>query len=320
MSALRHYVWVIAFLATTFTCAAADYPTRPVTIIVPYTAGGASDVATRILADGLSKYWKQQVFVENKPGGAMIIGMSAVQHAKPDGYTLGFIAAPFAINPALRKNLPYDSIKDFVGVTVFQTSPYGIAGHPGLQANTMKELIEASKTHKFTFATSGVGSGNHMVGELVQNVAGVKWRHVPYNGDADAVADILTGRVDFTVSTWTNLRPLVESGKLKLLAIANPKRLPEQPNVPTLREVFPNIGLDPVAWNGINAPAGLPADILAKIDAAMKAVTSSKEFQDRIRKSGAYPEYRSPAETDATIKREIETWARVVKEQNISIQ
>ncbi len=298
-----------------------DFPTKPVTIIVPYAAGGPSDVAARLIAEELQKVWHQPVLIDNRPGGGAVVGMSAVAHARPDGYTWGQISGAFTVNPSIRKSLPYDTAKDFTGLTVFVTSPHALVSYPGFAPNTTEELIAASKKSTLKFASAGIGSSSHMTGELVQSVAGVKWQHIPYNGDTEALADILAGRVDFTISAWSNVLPQIQAGKLKLIAVSYPTRLPSYPNTPTLMEALPGLKTLPVgSWVGLNAPVGVPADVLAKIGEGLKEATSSDDFKQKAAALGVFPGYKTPAEADAFIKNEISSWQNVVAKQHIVVQ
>jgi tripartite-type tricarboxylate transporter receptor subunit TctC len=299
-----------------------DYPSRTVTIVVPFSAGGPSDVATRILADELAKIWKQQVVVENKAGGGAVIGNTLVAKSKPDGYTMLMIGPAFVVSPGIRSSLPYDTVKDFSGVSIFVDAPVSIVAHPGFEPNTVPELIEAARKRPdrpFTFGTSGIGTTGHMYAELLQRKMGIRLKHVPYAGDAAGMPDALSGRIDFQIGTWSNERPYVESGKMKLLAIMYRSRLPEVPNVPTLRELYPDIGAQSDAFNGIVVPAMVPADVKAKIAEAMKAVSVSPSFKERIAKIGSYPRFTTPEETDAFIRSEVKTWSEVAKAAGIKV-
>ncbi|MEJ0011192.1 MAG: tripartite tricarboxylate transporter substrate binding protein [Bauldia sp.] len=299
---------------------AEDWPTKPITIISTYAAGGPSDIGVRVFADVLSKIVKQPVLIDNKPGGGGVVGMSALHRSKPDGYTWAQVSGAFTVNPTIQKSLPYDTIKDFQGLTIFYSTPHAIVAYPGFAPSTPEELFAESKKRTLKFASAGVGSSSHMTGELIQSVAGVRWQHIPYNGDAEALADILSGRVDFTVSSWTNVEPQVKAGKLKLIAFSNPTRLPDYPDVPTLWEVLPAMKALPVgSWSGLVAPAGVPPDVLAKVADAIKTASLSDEYKEKAAAIGKMARYMTPDETSAYLKTEVETWARIVKEQNIVI-
>jgi tripartite-type tricarboxylate transporter receptor subunit TctC len=303
-----------------------DFPTKPITIVVPFGAGGPSDVVTRVLADELAKVWKQQVIVSNKPGGGTIIGISTVAKAAPDGHTWAMISGAFTVNPAVRSTMPYDALKDFVGVSIFIDAPHAIVAHPGFKPSTLPEMIEeANKRGEgsyLTYATSGLASSSHMTGELLRGVAGTKFRHVPYAGGAvAALPDILTGRVDFSVSTWADVRPYVESGKMKLIAISYRNRLPEAPQAAMLSETYPALASLPIgAWNGIVVPAAVPPAIVEKISAGIQAATSSETFKKRILDLGSYPRFTTIKDTEKFLTTEIETWKKIAKEANIKLE
>jgi tripartite-type tricarboxylate transporter receptor subunit TctC len=322
---MRKFIAVLAvsmLAAVTAARAETDFPAKTVTIVVPFAPGGPSDQAARILADELTKVWKQQVVIENKPGGGTVIGALAVQKAPADGYTWACVSGSFVVNAAVRKNLPYDTLKDFVGVSVFIEGPLGIVAHPGFGPNNLAELIDEAKKRidkPLTFASAGIGSPVHMGSELVQKKTGIKLVHVPYNGEAAALPDVLSGRVDFQIGTWVIQRPHVESGKLKMLATLFKTRLPEAPNVPTAAETIKDLGLPLSAWNGIAVSARVPQDVLAKISEGVKAATGTKTYEERIRALGSYPAFTTLAETDAYIKREISTWSDVAKSANIRL-
>jgi tripartite-type tricarboxylate transporter receptor subunit TctC len=313
---------VMAFALISPAQAQSDYPNHSVTIIVPFAAGGPSDVVTRILADELSKVWKQQVLVENKAGGGTVIGNNLAARAKPDGYTMLMVAGSFTILPGVHKKLPYDAIKDFSGVTLFVEAPMAIVASPGFEANNLEDLIAKSKTRgdkPFTFASSGVAASSHMAGELLQRKAGIKLRHVPYSGEAANMADTLAGRVDFQIGTWSTTRPYVESGKLKLLSILFKSRLPEAPNTETLNESIKGLQSAVDAFNGIVIPSGVPAEIKAKISEGIKAAVSTDSFKQKILAIGSYPRYATPEETDKFLHGEMATWKQIATEANIHL-
>jgi tripartite-type tricarboxylate transporter receptor subunit TctC len=299
-----------------------DYPNKPIVIVGPYAAGGPSDGVTRILADELSKVIKQNVIIDNKGGGGTVIGTSVVAQAKPDGYMLGMVAGSFVVNPSLRPDLPYDTLKDFEGIAVFNEAAHAIVAHPGFGPNNLAELIAEAKKRTdrpLTFASAGVGSGSHMAGELLQKRAGIKFKHIAYAGEAKSTADVVAGRVDFQIGTWATQRPLVEAGKTKLLAVIYRNRLPEAPNAQNIDEVFPGFSEVTIPFNALVAPRGVPADVKAKLGAAIKAAVDSPAYQDRVKKLGSYPRYRSPEETDAFLREEIKTWADVAKSAGIKL-
>jgi tripartite-type tricarboxylate transporter receptor subunit TctC len=299
-----------------------DYPNKPVVIVVPFPAGGSSDVVSRVLADELSKIWKQQVVVDNKPGGATVIGNTAVARSRPDGHTLLMASSGFVILPAVRENMPYDTVKDFIPISMFIDTPLAIVASPNFEANTLAELIELAKRRTdrpITYCTPGAASTSRMVGELMQRKAGISLKHIAYLGESLAFPDLMAGRVDVQIGTWSVQRPLVESGKLKLLAVLYRNRLPEAPNAPTLTEVIPGVTAAEGAFNSVAAPAGTPPEVVAKIAADMKTAVESPTFKERILALGAYPRYTAPEETAAMLRRDMAMWSEIAKAANIKV-
>lgn len=297
------------------------YPTRPVTLVVPYAPGGPSDVACRILADELTKVWKQQVIVLNKPGGGTIIGTNFAAQAPADGYTLSFAGGSYVVNAAIRKNMPYDALRDFRGITVFDDSPIDIVTHNGSPAQSLPELIELAKRRNMTFASAGIGSIAHLTGLLLAQVTGAKFEHISYSGDAAALPDVASGRVDFRLGSWSDDRQHVKAGRLKLLAVVYPQRLADAPNTPTVNELVPGMVKYPAGvFNSIVVSKATPADIVQKISAAMKSAVASESFRKRIAALGLYPRYTTPDETDKFLKAQIDTWAALGKAANIDLE
>ena len=299
-----------------------DFPNRPVTIVVSLAAGGPSDTVCRILADELSKIWKQQVLVENKPGGGTVVGNSHVARSKPDGYTWLHASASFLISPAIRSNLPYE-IKDFTGISVIVDAPLAIVAHPGFAPNTIQELIAEAKKQPddkpLPFASSGIASSSHMAGELLQKKTGIKLKHIVYSGEAANINDTLSGRVAFQIGTWSTQRPYVESGKLKLISVIYRNRIPEKPDMPTLHEFIPGLGGALDVFNSIVVPAGVPDDIKARIADGIRQATATDAYKERIRASGSYPRYTAPVETDKFFKTEAAFWVDFAKETGIRL-
>jgi tripartite-type tricarboxylate transporter receptor subunit TctC len=240
--------------------AQSEPPDRPVTVVSPYSAGGPSDVTTRVLATELGRVLNQPVIVVNRGDAGTMIGTQVVARARADGSTLLQTAGSYTINPAGRRTFPYDTLRDFTNFAIVLASQHAIVAYPGQSANTMRELVDQSRNRArlFTFASSGVGSAAHLAGELIQSVIGVTWEHVPYSGQNEAAGDILSGRVDFAVTNWSDARASVQAGRLKVLAIGFPPRLPEAPELPTLFEALPEMAGTPVGgWNGIAADIGI---------------------------------------------------------------
>jgi tripartite-type tricarboxylate transporter receptor subunit TctC len=245
-----------------------------------------------------------------------------VARAKPDGYTWLLATGSFVILPGVKSNIPYDTVKDFTGVSVIVDIPLAIVAHPGFAPNTFPELIDAAKkrtSNPLTYATAGLASFSHMAGELLQKKADIKLVHVPYNGAAQAMPDTLSGRVDFQIGTWADQRPFVESGKLKLIAILHRTRVPEAPNTATVSETLQGLATPGGAFLAISVPAGVPKDVMAKIADGMKTATTSKNYEERVLALGSYPRYTTPAEADAFLANELKTWSELAKSGGIKI-
>ncbi|MFA4913993.1 MAG: tripartite tricarboxylate transporter substrate binding protein [Burkholderiaceae bacterium] len=301
---------------------AQNYPSKPITIIVPFSAGGTTDILARGIGQKLGERWKVSVVIENKPGAGGNIGSAQVARSAPDGYMLvmGTIGT-HAINPGLYKEMPYDAIKDFAPITRAAMVPNALVVPREAPYNTIKELIAFGKANpgKLTFGSSGHGSTLHMSGETFKVMTGVDMVHVPYKGSSPAVADLLGGQISMIFDNLPSALPHIKSGRLKVLALTSAQRSDQLPDVPTLAEAGVP-GYDVVSWFGLWAPAGTPADIVNKINQAVVAIIESPDMQKQIREQGAMPHPESPAEFAAFIQTEGKKWADVVRSANLTIQ
>ena len=298
---------------------AQNYPSKAVRVIIPAGAGGAVDTLARLVAEKLSVALGQPFRPENMAGAATTIGSEFTANAPPDGYTMLVMTNSHAINGALRKNLRYDPEKSFSPVILLATLPDFLLVHPSVKANTVIELIDLAKQRQLTFASAGIGSIAHMTGELLAQVTGIKLRHISYSGDAAALPDVMSGRVDFRMGSWSDDRRYVEAGQLKLLSVVYPKRLQEAPNTPTVNEIIPSMAKYPAGvFNSIIVSKAVPTEIVEKISAAMKIALASDSFKQRISALGLYPRYTTPEETDKFLKAQIDTWADIGKTANIT--
>jgi tripartite-type tricarboxylate transporter receptor subunit TctC len=320
---MRRIILVVILLLTAVSAQAqVDFPNKPVTIIVPFPAGGSSDSVTRALADELGRIWKQNIVIDNKAGGGTVVGNTLAARARPDGYTMLMVSGSFAILPGIRQSLPYDPLKDFTAVSVFIDAPLGVVASPNFAPNTLGELIEEAKKRPdrpLTYASAGAASTSHMIGELLQRQLGIKLKHIPYTGEGTAIPDVLTGRVDFQMGTWSVQRPYVQSGQLKLLAVMSRTRLPEVPNTPTLNEAIQGLHSTFAAFNQILVPAGTPKEIVTKISDGIRAAVATDSFRQRILTLGSYPRDTTPEEADAFLKNEITTWGDIAKAAGIRV-
>jgi tripartite-type tricarboxylate transporter receptor subunit TctC len=304
---------ICTFLLAMATAAAQTYPVRAVRVVVPFPPGG-TDFIGRVVSQKLSEAWGQPVVVENRPGGTTVIGSDIVAKAPPDGYTLLVTPVPFAIVPSISPKLPYDPLKDFEPIALFNITPLVFVVNPVVPARSIKDLIALAKARPgvLNFATSGVGSSNHLAGELFNVMAGVKIVHVPYKGSAPAMIDLVGGHVDLAVTTLTSAVPLIKAGKLRPLAVTSLQRSPEYPDIPTMDESGLK-GFQAVAWNGLSAPARTPKDIIGKINADVAKALRSPDVIDKFRNEGAQPVNMTPAEFGAFIRDELAKWNKVVK-------
>jgi tripartite-type tricarboxylate transporter receptor subunit TctC len=299
---------------------AQDYPNRPVRLIVPFPPGGSNDVVGRLVAMQLSTQLGQQVFVDNRGGAGGVIGTEACATATPDGYTLCIVSIAHAVNPALHK-LNYDPIKSFTPISIFATGPNVLAINPTLPVNSVKELVALAKQKpgELNYASAGVGSFQHLGGELFKLTAGVNIVHVPYKGGGPAMQDVISGHVKIMFSSLIQTTPFIKSGQLKALGTGGAKRTAVLPDVPTISEAgVPGYVAD--NWWGLAAPAGLPEPLVEKLYAASQAALKSPELLAAFEREGAAPVTMTTAEFGEYIKGEIAKWGQVVKEGNIQAQ
>jgi tripartite-type tricarboxylate transporter receptor subunit TctC len=300
---------------------AGDYPDHTVKIVVPFPAGGTADAVPRIVADWLSRKWNQPVVIENRTGAAGNIGSEQVYHSAPDGYTLlSSPPPPLVINHNLYPKLGFDPTK-FEPIIVMAQVPNALIVNPSsVKASSVPEFIEYLKSHsdKIICATQGNGTTSHLTSELFQMMAGIKLRHIPYRGSAPALQGLLAGDVDVMFDNLGVSLPLVQAGKLKLLAIASPNRLPALPDVPTIAETLP--GFEAVAWYGIVAPPKTPKGITDKINADVNEALRQPEVQNHLQNLSAGIFGGSVDKTSTYLREEIDRWDAVIKSAKIELQ
>ncbi len=300
---------------------AQNYPTHPVHIVIPLSAGGTTDVPGRIVAQKLSDALGQQFFVENRPGAGGTIGSDYVAKSKPDGYTLLLSASPFVIAPHVYKKVPYDALRDFVPVVRIASGPYVLVVHPSLGVNSVKELIALAKKSpgKIDFASSGNGGAQHLVTELFMYMAGIKMNHVPYKGSGPAQQDLMAGIVKVSFVGTPIAIPHMKSGRLKALGVTSSKRWPEMPDVPTIAEAGVP-GYEALVWIGMFAPAGTPRDIVAKLNGEIAKLVRTDEVRKLLGPTGMVPDPDSPDQFAAFVKADYEKWGKAVKESGATVQ
>jgi tripartite-type tricarboxylate transporter receptor subunit TctC len=310
---------MLVFAAVLIACApaaAADYPTRPIRVIVPFAPAGGTDVLARILAQRLGEKWGQAVVVENQPGASGSIGSRAVEHAAPDGYTLVMAStgALMSLATLYEKDGPFDVNAHFSPVTLVADPPYVITVSTRLPVKTVAELIALAKAKKgqLTFGSSGVGAASHLSAELFQKTAGVELLHVPYKGTGAAETDLIAGRIDIMFAPPQTVDPMVKAGKLKALATTGKTRSPLFPDLPTADEGgLP--GYEAVGWFGLLAPAHTPDEIVQKLNAASVEILKSDDVRERLAKLGAEPHPMSPAEYGTFINADLKKWIAVMQ-------
>jgi len=301
---------------------AAEYPVRPIKLVVPYAAGGPTDVLGRLVADFLGRDLKQATVVENKAGAQGAIGAEAVARAEPDGYTLFVSAASILVlNPMLYKKLPYDPVKDFRMLALVTDLPVVMEIHPSVPAKTVAEFVAYAKQNpgKLNFGSAGTGGTIHLAGEMFKQMAGVEMTHVPYKGAGPALTDLISGNIQVMFDSLSTALPPVKSGLLRPLGVSSKERSPDLPNVPTMVESgYPDYVVS--VWYGIAAPAKLPEDVAQKISASLDRALNDEAFRASLEKIG-FPVFRprSPAAIAEFIDADRARWSKVIKAQNITL-
>jgi len=297
------------------------YPSRPIRLIVPYPPGGSTDPTGRAFAAWLTDALGQQVVVDNRPGAGSTIGHGLAAKATPDGYTLLLgTSGGLAVAPALGTKVPYDPVKDFTPIGLGVYTPFLLVVYPGLPATNLKELIALSKSQPngVVFASVGVGTPNHLGGELLKVMAGFQFVHVPYKGGGPAVVDVIAGRAQALFGGIPYTGPQVKAGKLRAVAIGHPKRMSGWPDVPAIAETLP--GFSNTTWFGLVGPAGTPKAVVDRINAEMKRAVANPGFARQLEALGLEPASSTPAEFRDMIASELKRWTQVIKEAGITVE
>jgi tripartite-type tricarboxylate transporter receptor subunit TctC len=299
---------------------AQTYPSRQITLIIPFTPGGSNDLVGRAIGKKLSEAWGQPVVVENRGGAGALIGTAAVAKAPPDGYTLLLVSPTFTVNPAIRKTMPFDTVRDFTPVAFIGRAPLLVTTSTKLPVQSASELfaLARSKPGQITYASAGLGSINQISTELIAFSAGVRFTHVPYKGGAPALNDLVGGHVDIFVSSIPQALQLVRSGQIKTLAVTSTRRIALLPDVPTLEESGTS-GADLGTWWGIAGPAGMPVDVVNALNAEINKILASPELGTFLTNEGAEAEPMTPRQFGDLMRLETERWIKVAREANISI-
>jgi len=314
---------LLAYLVLAFAClgvhaqspSAINFPAKPIKIIVPFPAGGTSDVLARLIGQKLSDAWGQMIIVENKPGASGNLGAEIVAHAAPDGYTLLLMdVGTLAISQTLYTSLSFNVLKDFSPVTMVAYSPHLLVASNKTSFNTAAELIAFAKKNP---SAAGSGSANHLAGVIFAKQAGIEWAYIPYKGGAQAITDLGAGQVDVTFNGMTATYPHVKSGLIKLIAVSSPKRLDTLPGTPTVAETLP--GFLTGSWQGILAPAGTPAPIIEKLNLQILKILKTPEIKEALKTAGADSAPTTPQEFSRWLQQEVQRSAKVIKDNNIKL-
>jgi tripartite-type tricarboxylate transporter receptor subunit TctC len=311
-------IGALAFALLSWRAAAADtYPTRPVTIVVPFTPGGSTDILGRYEANVLQRDLHGTFVVENRPGAGGEIGIVYASRAVPDGYTLLHSPSVITLLPFLKKSVPYDLARDFDPICLTGLTQFGLVVSPSLHVNSVAELIALAKAHPdaLTYASAGIGTPHQIFAELFKMMTGVNIRHVPYKGAVPGLTDVASGNVSMEFTDMAPATPLIQSGKLKLIAVLGGKRDPGMPNVPTVSETVP--GYVAESWQGLFARAGTPKDIVDTIAKALSADLKRPETVARFKAIGIVAQSDTPAEFRAFIASESVKWGKVIKAAGI---
>lgn len=309
-----------AMLLTAPALAQETYPAagKVIRIVVPYTPGTGADILSRLMGPKLAERWKVAVVTDNKPGASGNIGAELVAKAPPDGYTLLFTATAFGTNPALNRNLPFDPIKSFAPVALVATSAMSVLVAAPVPATTLAEFVALARSQpgKLNYSSPGNGTAQHLAMELLKLETKIDVVHVPYRGSGGAMADVAGGHVQAMIAPPQTAGPFVQAGSVRMLAILGPQRSPAFPDVPTIREAGFS-GLDVETWYGVLAPAGTPADLVAKLNAELNAIAREADVAAGIAKQGMSPAAQPPATLGALIQAELTRWTRVVDSAGI---
>ena len=308
-------------MLATAPCSAQDmksYPNRPIRLVVPFAPGGTNDIAGRIVAEKMSERLGQPFVVDNRAGANMVVGCDIVSKASPDGYTLLIVGAGFAVNPSLRKKLPYDSLRDFSPVGLVGGGPYLMVVHPSVPAKTLGEFINWVKSRggQVAYASTGAGSPPHLAAELLRVTANLQMTHVPYKGGGAVLPDLMAGRVSMFFGSITTLKPQVDAGKIRAIGVTTVKRSPAMPDVPTFMESgLKDYEVD--GWYGFLMPGKTPKPIVSRLSAELRNALNDADTRKRFAQRGMDPLPSTPEEFGALIRSEIKKWAKVLQDAGI---
>lgn len=300
----------------------ADYPERPIRIIVPFAPGGGTDILARMIGQRLTQAWGKQVVIDNRTGANGIVAAELTARANPDGHTLLFIAIGHVINPLLVKKLPYDTERDFTAVSMTAALPLLLAVHPSVKATSVQELITLARSRTeqpLRYASGGIGSSQHLATALMGSMAGLKLIHVPYKGGFPGLVDLVAGNVEMMITSILAVVPHGKAGRLRMLAVATAKRNAALPELPTIAEAGVP-GYESIAWYGMVAPAGLPPAVLDKLSGEVVKATKAPDMWDALTKQGADPVGSTPKEFAAFMRAESAKYGKLIRETGMKAE
>jgi len=298
---------------------AAEFPSAPITIVVPFPPGGPTDTTARLAGKALARQLGQPVVVENRAGAGGTVGSTHVAQSKPDGYTLLWAStSSLGVAPGLYPKLAYSPIDSFAHIGLVARSPILLVVRSSLPVNTLQELTAYSANHRVAYGSAGNGSINHLTGEWFKEVSGAKLLHVPYKGGAPALADMLGGQIEMTLETITVVRPYLETGRAKVLATGGATRSPDMPQVPTVREIYGH-DFESYSWTGLVAPAGTPAAVVRRLNAALQAAQDDPELASQMKAGGQDVTKTTPEEFKRFLTGDTRRWSELIKRTNTSL-
>ena len=315
------YVFVaVFFVSAGGQVLAQDFPKAPVRMIVPFAAGGPTDLMARLVSQKLQEAWGQSVIVDYRAGAGTLVGVTVVAKSAPDGYTLGIVPAAYTINPVLRKTMPYDTLRDLTGVTQIVATHLVIVANPEAPFNNIAELVAYAKRNpgKLSYGSPGTGGTSHLAGELLNRLAGIDMVHVPYKGSVPAQTDVMGGRLPLMVDASSSALPYVKAGRLKIIATTGRRRLPGNEQYPTVAETYP--GYEVTGLLGLIAPKGVPRAVLTKIAADAARGLRAPDARKQIEDTGSEVVGSTPEQFDAVIQSEMNKWANVIRESKIEAE
>lgn len=303
------------------TAHAQQWPTRPIRFIAPFPPGGGTDINARMIAPRLSAALGQQVVVENRPGAGGMVGTEVIAKSPPDGYNMVIATiGPVAINPSLYSKMPYDPVKELAPITITGEVPNGLVVHPTLPAHTVKELIALARQRprELNFGSSGNGAGDHLAGEMLNVMAGIKMTHVPYKGGAPALVDLMAGNIQLIFATLASGMPYIRNGRVRVVAMASPQRYPLLPDVPTVAQAgVPGYAV--TNWAGLFVAAGTPRAIIERLNGEVAKILATPDVKQKLLDAGLVAGTNTPEQFAAFIQAETQMWAKVIRQANIRI-